>query len=137
MFVLAFTAGSIVFADTTRIPQRLPKGETEEPPLIKKVNTQVVEGHYMVIGPSYKSTAYIKQPPNTKVFIVYQYTGATILKGIGFMDGDRFVIGWEQDKSIGASTIRFQDGKGRASWVSNPGSGQVSHETWSLINEED
>lgn len=123
---------SLIAFSYTRIPQRLPEG-----PLIQKVNTQVVEGHYMVVATTYKSTAYIKQVPNTKVYLVFQYTGPTILKGIGFMDGNRFVIGWEQEKSIGASTICFQDGKGRASWVSNPGSGQVSHETWSLINAED
>jgi hypothetical protein len=128
-FVLSLTSGLIVFADV-RVPQRLPEGP--EPPLINKM---VVEGHYLVTGGNYKSTALIVQPPGSKLYVVYQYSGPNVLKGVGFMDGDRFVIGWEQDKTIGASSIRFLDGKGRASWVSNPGSGQVSHETWSLIGE--
>ncbi len=127
--MLGFTG--ILIAD---IPQRLPVG-TPEPPLIEK--TRVIEGHYLVQSDTYKSTAFIKQAPDTTIFIVYQYTGATVLKGIGFMDNDRFVIGWEQDKTVGASTIRFRDGKGRASWASNPGNGQVNHETWSLIDDQD
>ena len=128
-----FTIGAIAFADA-RVPQRLPEGP--EPPLIK-VNTQVIPGRYLVIADKYKSTALIAQPKDTKVFIVYQYTGATVLKGIGFMDGDRFVVGWNQDTMQGVSTIRFREGKGQSSWVSNPGNGQITTETWSLIDAEE
>ena len=129
--MLAFTACAIADA---RIPQRLPEGP--EPPLLK-VNTQAIPGRYLVTGPSYKSTALIVQPPNSKVYVVYQYTGPTTLKGIGYMDQDRFVIGWNQDAQVGVSTIRFRDGTGQASWVSNPGNGQVNTETWKLIDAEE
>ena len=116
-----------------RIPQPLPKG----PEKLKVIDRQVQVGHYIVKGPKYKSTAYIAQPEGIKGYLVYQYTGSTLTKGIGFMDGDTFVIGWEQEKTIGVTSIHFRDGKGRASWVSNPGTGQVGHETWSLIDEEE
>lgn len=117
-----------------RIPEPLPKG-TPEPPLA--IKTQVIEGRYLVTSKGYKSTALIVRPPDTQLYIVYQYTGATVLKGIGFMDGDRFVIGWEHDKSIGVSSIRFRDGNGECRWVSNPGTKNVASETWRLIDAEE
>jgi hypothetical protein len=134
VYGLIFACIITAAANDTRIPQRLPEGP--EPPLIK-VNTQVIPGRYLVVGPTYKSTALIAQPKDTKVFIVYQYTGATVLKGIGYMDGDRFVMGWNQDNLTGVSTIRFRDGKGQSSWISNPGNGQTTTETWSLIDAEE
>lgn len=127
---LAFTTYTIVLADI-RIPQPLPKG-TPEPPLIK-----MIEGHYLVVGPKYKGTAYIVKPPESQVYLVYQYSGSTVTKGIGFMTDGCFVIGWEQEKAIGVTSIRFRDGNGRASWTSNPGTGRVSQETWRLIDDEE
>lgn len=127
---LMFLGIFFTFTDL-RVPQPLPKGIP-----LAKVNTQVIEGHYFVKGPKYTSTAYIAQPLGEQRYVVYQYTGSTVTKGVGFMDGDRFVIGWKQDESIGVSSIHFRNGKGRASWVSNPGPGNVGHETWSLIDAE-
>ena len=133
LFCLLFFA-SYALSDF-RIPQPLPKG-TPEPPLAKAVNTQVIEGLYLVTGKDYKSTAFIAQPPNTKIFIVYQYTGKTVTEGIGFMHKDEFVVAWQQNKTLGASVIRFKDGNGECTWVSNPGNGVVSHETWKLIADD-
>lgn len=117
-----------IIADV-QIPQPLPKG----PPVI---NSKAIDGHYIIKGSNYTSTAYIKQPSEVNIYLVYQYAGNTVSRGIGFMDGDRFIIGWEQEKAVGATSIQFRDGKGRASWVSNPGSGKVEHETWRLIDAE-
>lgn len=129
MSILVFTVGTIVLADSTRVPV-----ETKEPPLV--INTKVVEGHYLITGPKYKSTAQITQPPGTQVYLVYQYTGGTVTKGIGFMSNGYFVIGWEQEKALGVTSIKFKNGKGIAKWASNPGNGRIDQETWSLIDDE-
>lgn len=121
MFVMSLTVGSIV---------TLPNKAKIEP---KTINTQVIEGHYLVEGPKYRGTAMIAKPAGTQLYLVYQYNGATVTKGVGFMSGGLFIFGWD----TGVTSISFRDGRGRASWVSNPGNGIVGHETWSLIDDEE
>jgi hypothetical protein len=122
---------AIMLVDQTKISPDANVGKID--------NTTPVEGYYLVKGPSYKGVAYVKRVTEKDAYIVQQYAGDKGANGIGMFVNSQLVVGWTQGEAKGVTSIRFTNGVGRASWVSNPGNGFIGHETWTLIpgGEED
>lgn len=109
------------------IPPFLPFG-TPEP-----TKETLREGYYKVKGKDYSGLARVKQPEGANVYIVSQYVGGKETTGIGFFYKD--TLTWHWDKGVMA--VHFKNGKGNATWASNPGNGRPNHETWMFLDDED
>jgi expansin (peptidoglycan-binding protein) len=114
----------LLMGDVTQPKADLPKQEIE---------TGIKDGYYKVTGPKYTGIAYIKRVPDKQAYLVHQYTSVVQSTGIGFVQDGKLVVGWTQGPVVGSTTVRFRNGVGDVSWISNPGSGIIGRETWTFL----